>query len=79
MAEIVRPLPSAGFAFHAAGAMLSIRYWLMRLLVSKALSKAVGSWLAKAGLSLSPTGSGELRFVVFGISVSDLAKAFNLA
>jgi len=47
MAEIVRSLPSAGFAFHAAGAMLSISYWLMRLLVSKALSKAVGSWLAK--------------------------------
>ena len=34
---------SGGFAFHAAGGMLSIKYWLMRLFVPKALIKAPGS------------------------------------
>src|SRR5580704_16017648 len=91
IAEMERPLPSAGFAFQAAGSMLSTKYRLMRLLVLKALSKADGSWLANAGAALAATvGWGvfgtevfRMRFrlgngLQFGIGLLHLQGAFLL-
>src|SRR5882762_8372425 len=40
---MVRPLPSGGLAFQAAAGRWSMRSWLIRLFVLKALSRAVGS------------------------------------
>src|SRR5580692_268126 len=65
IAGMVRPLPLAVFPFQAAGGIWSIRYWLMRLLVLKAFSRATGSSAAKTlpreGASVADGASGMIR------------------
>jgi hypothetical protein len=78
---MVRPLPSGGFACHAAGAMFSIKYWLMRLLVLKAWSRAAGK-SAENGFGLSFDAAADLVLEVLGMigSGRELAsRVFNLA
>src|SRR5579872_6874272 len=72
MAAIVRPLPSGGFAFHAASARLSIRYWLIRLLVLKAFRSATGIW-RMYGFSRT-TASTESRAFGMGWLADGLAR-----
>src|SRR5215469_2361625 len=64
IAAMVRPLPSGALAFHASAGKFSIKYWQMRLLVSKAFSKATGSSAENAW-----SGDGARASDLFGMSL----------
>jgi hypothetical protein len=79
IAGMVRPLRSAVFAFHAAAGRWSIKYWLMRLLVLKALSKAPGSSWVKSRRRGTVAIVEEGLVVTQVLGVGTVGKIFNLA